>query len=243
MENTENRLLPSLIEREWPINFDYIIIDFDSTLVKLEALDVLCEIVLRDNHDKKEAERIMQEFKNITEQGMTGKITFDQSLARRMEMIAPTRAQVGEAAKIIADSITESFLANRKFFSDNKNKIFIISGGFTEMMLLAIKKLGLKKENVYANDFIYDSLDKVIGVNTEKLTAQEGGKANKFKELGLQGRSVVIGDGFTDFEIKEIGGADAFIAFIGNVTREAVVDTTKLIARSFEEMLQILQTT
>jgi len=57
----------------------YIIIDFDSTFVKIETLDKLAEIALNKNPQKR---KILDKIKKITTEGMNGKIPFSVSLQK-----------------------------------------------------------------------------------------------------------------------------------------------------------------
>ena len=56
---------------------DYIIIDFDSTFISNESLDILAEScpIKHENHHE-----IIEKIKKITEQGMSGEINFKDSL-------------------------------------------------------------------------------------------------------------------------------------------------------------------
>ena len=60
------------------------IFDFDSTLTRVEALDVLAEITLQNNPKKKE---IIQEIIDITNLGIDGEISFTESLERRIQLL------------------------------------------------------------------------------------------------------------------------------------------------------------
>ena len=53
------------------------VFDFDSTLTRVEALDVLAEITLVNNPNKDE---IIEEIIEITNLGIDGKISFTESL-------------------------------------------------------------------------------------------------------------------------------------------------------------------
>ena len=65
------------------------VFDFDSTLTKVEALDVLAEITLAGNPKKEE---IIQEIINITNQGIDGGISFPESLSRRIELLKANKS-------------------------------------------------------------------------------------------------------------------------------------------------------
>jgi D-3-phosphoglycerate dehydrogenase len=57
------------------------VFDFDSTLTSVEALDVLAEISLVNNSKKDE---IINEIVDITNLGIDGKISFTESLEKRI---------------------------------------------------------------------------------------------------------------------------------------------------------------
>ena len=55
-----------------------LIIDFDSTFIKLETLDALAEISLQNNSNKKS---IIEDITSITKSAMNGEINFDIALS------------------------------------------------------------------------------------------------------------------------------------------------------------------
>ena len=60
------------------------VFDFDSTLTRVEALDVLAEITLKDKSNKNE---IINEIQKITNLGIDGDISFTESLERRIKLL------------------------------------------------------------------------------------------------------------------------------------------------------------
>ena len=60
------------------------VFDFDSTLTSVEALDVLAEISLVNNSEKDE---IINEIVDITNLGIDGKISFTESLEKRIQLL------------------------------------------------------------------------------------------------------------------------------------------------------------
>jgi D-3-phosphoglycerate dehydrogenase len=65
------------------------------------------------------------------------------------------------------------------------------------------------------------------------------GQAHLHQRLNLHGDVYVIGDGYTDYEIKEAGYANKFYAFTENVERERVVDKADHVTPSLDEFLFI----
>lgn len=55
------------------------VFDFDSTLTRVEALDVLAEMTLKDKPNKDE---VVREIQKITNLGIDGDISFTESLER-----------------------------------------------------------------------------------------------------------------------------------------------------------------
>ena len=60
------------------------VFDFDSTLTRVEALDVLAEMTLKDKSDKDE---IVNKIQEITNLGIDGDISFTESLERRIKLL------------------------------------------------------------------------------------------------------------------------------------------------------------
>jgi len=60
------------------------VFDFDSTLTRVEALDILAELTLQGNPKKDE---IIKEIQEITNLGIDGDISFTESLERRIKLL------------------------------------------------------------------------------------------------------------------------------------------------------------
>ncbi|MGB6150544.1 MAG: phosphoglycerate dehydrogenase, partial [Pricia sp.] len=60
------------------------VFDFDSTLTRVEALDVLAEMTLAGNSDRDE---IIKKIQDITNLGIDGDISFTESLERRIKLL------------------------------------------------------------------------------------------------------------------------------------------------------------
>jgi D-3-phosphoglycerate dehydrogenase len=212
-----------------------IIIDFDSTFVETEVMDELAALSLRNCPNRDEIVNSVQE---ITRLGMDGKITFDKSLEQRIALLSTDREEIEELTRNTASRITKSILRNRDFFLANSKNIYIISGGFKDVIVPVVRDFGIRPENVFANTFVFNELGNVIGVDTENFLAQEKGKVKQVKALNLSGSVYIIGDGFTDYQIKEAGLADKFVAFTENIDRPKVTEVADLVVKSFDEFLE-----
>ena len=212
----------------------YFIIDFDSTFTKVEALDILCEISLADSPDREAA---LQKIKDITDLGMLGEISFRESLEERISVLQAHKKHLPPLVDRLNEMVSESFKRNREMLQTYKDQIIILSNGFRDFIVPIVKNYGIKPENVYANEFLYDEEGNIVGFNKDNLLSASNGKPRLIESLGLNGEIYVIGDGYNDYEIKAAGLAKEFYAFTENVTREKVVAMADHIAPSLDEIL------
>ena len=54
------------------------------------------------------------------------------------------------------------------------------------------------------------------------------------------GKNVIIGDGYTDYELKKFGNANKFILFTENIFRKELKDKADFIAKNFDEVFKYL---
>lgn len=214
----------------------YFVIDFDSTFTKVEAFDVLADISLKDHPDREE---LKKQVINITNQGMDGSISFRESLEQRLNLLAPSRHHMAPLIAELKDSVSESFKRNKEFFQKYADNIYIISNGFREFIEPIVTEFGIKPENILANEFKFDAAGKVIGFDSDNPLSANGGKVEQLKRLNLPGDVYVIGDGYTDYEIKYAGLANKFYAFTENVTRENVKNKADHVTPSLDEFLYL----
>ncbi|PRY90916.1 phosphoglycerate dehydrogenase [Mongoliibacter ruber] len=212
------------------------IIDFDSTFTQVEALDVLGEISLESDPNKKEK---LKAIKDITDKGMEGSLNFRESLEKRLEILEATKPQIADLVNALKTKVSKSFQRNKEFFEENAQDIIIISNGFKDFITPIVTEYGIKAENVFANEFIYDDSGKIVDFDRENILSKNGGKPETIKNLKLEGDIYVIGDGYTDYEIKASGLANKFYAFTENVERPKVTSKADHIAPSLDEILYV----
>lgn len=216
----------------------YVIIDFDSTFMQVEALEELAEIVLKGAANKEE---VVAEIKAITSLGVDGKITFNDSLTRRLNLLKVHQRHLDKLVKRMKKKVSVSFSRNKAFFKKNKGRIYIVSNGFKDFIDPIVSAYDIAPEFVLANTFLYDDEGWVSGFDSDNYLAHSKGKSRTLKALGLEGKIMVIGDAYTDFEMVEAGIAHQFFAFTENVLRENILDKADYVTPSFDEFLYINQ--
>jgi D-3-phosphoglycerate dehydrogenase len=214
----------------------YYIIDFDSTFTQVEALDELARISLKDRLDK---EKIFKQIENLTNAAMEGRLSFSESLEARVRLLQADQIHLKQLVKHLKKKVSASFSRNKEFFKDNADKVLIVSGGFKEFITPVVTEYHIKKENIYANTFEFDEEGNIIGYDVENPLSQEGGKVKLLRELNLQGEIFGIGDGHSDFQLKESGMIKTFFAFTENIERKAVAEKADHVTPSFDEFLYL----
>ena len=213
------------------------VFDFDSTISKEEALEEFANMIL-ENHSQRE--EIIKEIEYITNLGIDKKITFTESLKRRLSLFNARKEDIQRFLDNKRLSLSQSVMENVEFFHENKDNIYIISGGFHEFIQPLIKPLQLKEENIYANNFVFDG-EKIVGFDELNIASTNTGKQEQLKQLNLPGKIVVIGDGTSDKRMKEEGGGHIFCAYTENVRREETLKGADFELENIHQLLDIVR--
>ena len=208
------------------------VVDFDSTIVRVEGLEVLSQIVLAGDPDRDET---LATIAALTDRAMSGEMAFEDSLRARLALLRPDRAQVAAAAERLRGELTPSARRCAAFFASPD--VYVLSGGFREMIAPTAADLGVPDDRILANSFVFGADGRAEGCDTANPLSRSGGKAEAVRRLGRTDEVVAVGDGWTDYEIRAGGAAQRFYAFVENVERPRVVAHADRVARSFEDLL------
>ena len=217
---------------------NYYIIDFDSTFTQVEALDELARISLEGSPDQ---EQVYKEIERFTNLAMEGKISFREALAGRIALLRANKEHLQKLIKHLKKKVSKSFDRNREFFKQNSDTAWIVSGGFKEFIIPVVSPYGILEENIYANTFKFNDEGYIIGYDDTNPLSDEGGKVKLLKDLNIQGKIYGIGDGYSDFQLKESGLIEKFFAFTENISRKSVTDKADHVTPSFDEFLYVNQ--
>lgn len=212
----------------------YYVIDFDSTVTQVEGLDELANIALAGNPNR---EKVVQQIRDLTDAAMNGELSFAEGLRQRISLLQANHSHVEALVDFLRTKVSDSFARNRAFLRDYSDSILIVSSGFKEFIVPIVTELGLKEENVHANTFRFDTDGNIIGVDDENVLSQDKGKVKLLESLALPGDVCVIGDGYTDYELRAAGVASRFYAFTENVERPKVTSVADHVVPSLDEFL------
>jgi D-3-phosphoglycerate dehydrogenase len=211
-----------------------LVFDFDSTLVRIETLEALADLALAGAPD---ADQTRAEIARLTDQAMAGEVPFGEALRRRLSLLPLTRDHVQALADRILDEGAPSVRKNLAWFRANADRVVIVSGGFREVIAPIAERLGIPPERVLCNDLVYDAAGRVAGVDDANPLSHAGGKPLAIQALDLPRPVVMVGDGWTDAEVKQAGAADRFYAYTEIVRRPPVVAVADAEVASMDELL------
>ena len=210
------------------------IFDFDSTLTRVEALDVLAEMTLQGKSNRDD---VIHEIQEITNLGIDGDISFTESLERRIKLLKANKNDLDPLVDELRQKISKSIAANKEFFEKYSDDIYVISCGFKEFIDPIVKEYNIPSERVYANTFKFDEEGNIIGFDEKNVLATHNGKIECLKQLDLEGEVQVIGDGYSDYVMREAGIAHKFFAYTENVHRDKAADNADHVTPNLDEFL------
>ncbi|CAL9039702.1 phosphoserine phosphatase, chloroplastic-like isoform X1 [Musa acuminata AAA Group] len=206
--------------------------DVDSTVCLDEGIDELADFC--------GAGKAVAEW---TTKAMSGSIPFEEALAARLSLFNPSLSQVQDFLDKRPPRISPGIAGLIKKLMAKNIDVYLISGGFRQMINPVALQLGIPLENIFANQLLFGSSGEFIGFDAKEPTSRSGGKATavqQIRKVHNYKALVMIGDGATDLEARKPGGADLFICYAGAQLREAVAGKADWLIFDFEELITSL---
>ncbi|XP_023893112.1 phosphoserine phosphatase, chloroplastic [Quercus suber] len=221
--------LPSKEVLELWRNANAVCFDVDSTVCLDEGIDELAEFC--------GAGKAVAEW---TSRAMSGSVPFEEALAARLSLFNPSLSQVQDFLEKRPPRLSPGIEELVKMLRANNTTVYLISGGFRQMINPVASILGIPPENIYANQLLFGSSGEFVGFDTKEPTSRSGGKATAVQQIrkahGYKAL-VMIGDGATDLEARKPGGADLFICYAGVQHREAVAAKADWVVFNFRDLI------
>ena len=181
----------------------------------------------------------------LTASAMGGAVPFETALAKRLALISPTADRLAAFLAARPPSLSPGVAELVANLQARGTAVFLVSGGFTQMIHPVARALGLPPARVFANTILFDEQGGYAGFDTTAYTCRSGGKAAAIEAIRAAsgGPVVMVGDGATDAEARRPGGADTFVCFCGVVERQAVTAGADWVVRSFQPLIAALEDT
>ena len=209
-----------------------LLIDFDSTFIKEESLEIISEISLKYSQN---SDKTISKIKNLTSLAMDGKISFSEALITRIQLLKANKDHIALTIQKIKSEISNSFIKNKDFFHKNHKNCYIISGGFSQIIKPVIQEFNISEKNIFANELIFDKQGYITSINKNNPLSKDLGKITISKKI--KGEKIIIGDGYTDYEIKKYNVASKFIQYTENINRKELNKNADFISKDLHEAL------
>ncbi|KAF3438066.1 hypothetical protein FNV43_RR20822 [Rhamnella rubrinervis] len=213
-------------------NASAVCFDVDSTVCVDEGIDELAEFC--------GAGKAVAEW---TARAMGGSVPFEEALAARLSLFKPSLSQVQDFLEKKPPSLSPGIVEVVKKLKANKTDVFLISGGFRQMINPVASILGIPPENIFANQLLFDNSGEFVGFDENEPTSRSGGKATAVQQIRKAQNYktlAMVGDGATDLEARKPGGADLFICYAGVQLRDAVAAKADWLVFSFKDLISSL---
>ena len=178
------------------------IFDFDSTIFPGETLDEIISFILKNDPQREKKSREITEICNL---GMSGEITMEESLRRRLEIAAPTKQDIANYVAANKNRIEIKFRGILQELQAAGHEVLVVSGGFEEWIVPLLDGI-IPAENIHGNKIKNPNKPMAID-NIIRRTKEEIITALKITDSEI----IQVGDGMTDFSVFENGIADKFI--------------------------------
>lgn len=192
-----------------------IIFDFDSSFLSRESIEILVETGL-EKMTSADRQTCQTEFDQIFALTEAGKISRGQKIVQQLKIARIHQEEIQLAADRLQMYLLPGVAETLNCFLAEKKNIILFSRGIDQMLLPLIDQLGIPRENLFANQVIYDP-DQVAGVNETHPLFLLNGKVFLAESLKnqqrLTGLTAVVGNCGADLSIQKSGIADYFIYF------------------------------
>ncbi|XP_020689975.1 phosphoserine phosphatase, chloroplastic isoform X1 [Dendrobium catenatum] len=214
-------------------NADAVCFDVDSTVCLHEGIDELADFC--------GAGKAVSEWTN---KAMSGSVPFEEALAARLSLFSPSLSQLQDFLEKRPPRLSPGIAELINKLKASNTDVYLISGGFRQMIKPVALQLGIPGENIFANQLVFGSSGEFLGFDITEFTSRSGGKAvavQHIRKVHGYKSLIMIGDGATDLEARMPGGADLFICYGGVLLREAVAAKADWVVLSFEDLSNALK--
>ncbi|QCE04394.1 phosphoserine phosphatase, chloroplastic [Vigna unguiculata] len=211
---------------------DAVCFDVDSTVCLDEGIDELAEFC--------GAGKAVAEW---TARAMGGSVPFEEALAARLSLFNPSWSQLQNFLQQKPPRLSPGIEELVQKLKANGIDVYLVSGGFRQMIIPVASILGIPEQNIFANNLLFKSSGEFLGFDEKEPTSRSGGKAVAVQQIkktrGFK-TLTMVGDGATDLEARQPGGADMFICYAGVQLRESVAVKADWLVFNFNDLINSL---
>lgn len=207
--------------------------DVDSTFCEDESIDELAAFL-----------GVGEQVAALTAKAMGGTVEFKQALSTRLGVMRPSKQDVQSFLAKHPHRVTKGIPELVRLLQQRGQQVFLVSGGFRQIIHPLAESLGIPLANVFANTILFDADGQYAGFDEAEFTCRSGGKPAAIRHIkesrGLDS-VVMVGDGATDLEARLEGAACLFIGYGGVVVRPNVASKADWYIMDVQQLIDALK--
>ncbi|CAD7700982.1 unnamed protein product [Ostreobium quekettii] len=207
--------------------------DVDSTLCQDESIDELARFL-----------GVADAVAELTTRAMEGGMEFKEALAMRLDLMKPSEGDLKRYLLQHPPKITTGIPALVAELQSSGKAVFLISGGFRQIIDPIAEILEIPASHVYANRLLFNEDGDYAGFDETEFTCRSGGKPRavaRIKSEHAYSHMVMIGDGATDLEAKTQGAVELFIGYGGVAFRPKIAEAADWYVCSMQPLISALE--
>jgi phosphoserine phosphatase len=149
-------------------------LDVDSTVVTVEGIDELAALA-----------GVADDVKKLTTAAMEGGLTYHSALRQRLEIIKPNRSLIAKFLSLNppTQQLSPNVRQLIKLLHDRGATVYLVSGGFKELIAPVAAALDIPLDNVYANSLRWTIDGQFSSYDPQSWTAVAGGKKRALEHI------------------------------------------------------------
>lgn len=206
--------------------------DVDSTFCSDESIDEIAAFL-----------GVGEQVAALTSQAMGGTVLFQDALASRLDIMGLSRQRLDDFLAAHPAQLSPGIPELVARLQARGTAIFLVSGGFRQVIHPIAEGLGIPVSHVYANQLLFKEDGSYAGFDPAEFTSRSGGKAEAVRDIKAKygyKRIVAVGDGATDAEARQPDAANAFIGYGGVVERPNIAALSDWYVYDIHELLKAL---
>jgi D-3-phosphoglycerate dehydrogenase len=205
------------------MKIDIFVIDFDSTFVNGESLNLMVDLALREHARRSE---MGSKLKILSDLCMKSEVGFKEYFKMKIEIIkqALREEHLVKVSKILENKVSPHIIKLLERVRQLDRKVIVLSNSFKIILRNIMEKYGI--DIYFANKHITDRNGYIVGFDESNPLANNNGKENIIKFLKNKDfihadeKTIMIGDGMPDLKVYSEKVVDYFLNFAINKNRK-----------------------
>ncbi|MBT9299496.1 HAD-IB family phosphatase [Pseudomonas sp. TAE6080] len=189
----------------------HVIFDFDKTLIDHEST---IEIIKSAIGDSSKARDQLEQLTLIAPKALAGTASPWELLSLMKVIPRIQRSHLTHYIEATVNSIDPTLRETLQQLQQDGVQLHILSGGYMEWIVPIVRTLGIAPRNVLANRLFWLG-SRALCPRPSPLINPSSGKSKitrKWRESGwLKGRTLIVGDATSDYQVYTNGWADGFV--------------------------------